>query len=179
MCTAANIAGLPVRHTILAHSRQWPCIHHEAHSRRCPRLRHGPHSRQRLCLSHDPKSLIAASTKESSTQERNVNIRRASRENGVARRDFMCGSTTSAAWRYSLRIAAAEKIRACFCYCCGDLWKIVHIVHMNSMIEASRYWDLTAPRTASARPRSLIDGITSPQLSYGVSNWRAASGRRS
>ena len=65
-----------------------PCIHHEAHSRRCPRLRHGPHSRQRLCLSHDPKSLIAASTKNSSTQERNVNIRHASQRERCSKARF-------------------------------------------------------------------------------------------
>ena len=64
--------------TIAGRSGQCPCDTH--HRPQCPRLRHGPHSRQRLCLSHDPKSLTAASTQESSTQERNVDIRHASRE---------------------------------------------------------------------------------------------------
>jgi hypothetical protein len=55
-----------VRHTFLAHSRQWPCIHHEAPSQQRPYRR------------YDPKSLASAST-----QERNVNIRHASNENPV------------------------------------------------------------------------------------------------
>jgi hypothetical protein len=86
--------------TIAGRSRQRPCDTH--HGPQCPRLRHDPYSRQRLCLSHDPKS-TAASTQESSTQERNVDIRHASRREQCSKARFYVRASNSG----SLAIFAA------------------------------------------------------------------------
>src|SRR5262249_61946035 len=65
--TAATIAGMPVR------SR--PSIRHDIqHTPQCSRRPHHRHSRLRPYLPHDPKSLTPGST-----QERNANIRHASK----------------------------------------------------------------------------------------------------
>ena len=76
--TAENIAGMIVRHSVLAHPRQCPRLRHDPHKRQCPRLRwssvsrskrsaahcwatphkrqsHDPHPRQCPRLPHDPQ----------------------------------------------------------------------------------------------------------------------------
>ena len=98
--------------TIAGRSRQRPCDTH--HGPQCPRLRHGPYSRQRLCLSHDPKSLTAASTQESSTQDRNVNIRHASRREQCSKARFYVRTSNSGSLAM---FAAIRRVRVLWSSC--------------------------------------------------------------